>query len=310
MRDIDSVNQKVYLMLNKFSPSEASVSVFEFTKLHPKFVLRYSLIYGVFQVVSVLLLAATGYFGIIRKMAAMGSATPSEQDILSVFSSLNWVVVAITFIVSIAFGTMVMAMALRKTVNNQEIGFYGLTWGKDENNLLFAMFIVAIIYIGSFFAAGLLGGILAAAGIAVEYATPVVMAIVTVAMIWFVVAVSQYGVISIANGRFKLKEVMSETKPQFWSYMGAYVLAFILAMIASLIIQGSLGAIFGMSTFNPENAKNLFPESFVAALRPNYILYYFCMGTFSGFINLAFVCVGSYAYHKKREGMQLDTNEV
>ncbi len=236
-------------------------------------------------------------------MAAMGSAKPSEQDVLNIFGSLNWWMVAVTFIISIAFGMMIMAMALRKTVKNQEIGFYGLTWGKDENNLLIAILVIAAIYVGSFFAAGLLGGIFAATGVVGNYATPIIMAIVTVAMIWFVIAVSQYGVISVANGRFKLKEVISETKPQFWSYMGAYVLAFILAMIASLIVQGSLGAIFGMSTFNPDNAKNLFPESFVAALSPKYILYYFCMGTFSGFINLALVCVGSYAYHKKREGV-------
>lgn len=288
-------------MFNKFSPSEAAVSVFEFTKLHSKFVLRYSLFYALFQVISVLLLATSGYFGMLRQLIAIDNSNLSDEAMKALLASINVPVFLIFIFISIAFGLMFLGMVLRKTVNNQEIGYYGFTWGKDETNLLIAGLTLIGIYFASFFVAGMIGAIFAAFGSAGDVAQPIILALVSVFIIWFVISISQYGVVSVANGKFNLKEILAETKEQFWSYFGAYLLAFVLVLIATLIIQSSLGAIFGMSSFKPENLEKVMPSNIGAALTPKFVLYYFALGIFSGFTQIAFACVGSYAYHKKRE---------
>lgn len=290
-------------MANKFSPSDAAISVFSFAKSNKEFTLKYMGIMAVMALVSMASFISTGYLEFANKMMEFqkSGATPSESDAFAAISLIKAPQLILFIIIATAFSIAILTMALRKTVRNEEIGFYGLSWGKDENAICIAMLkLFGIVFLGSFvigFASGLLG----IAGIS----SPIIMLTgIALFMIFILGRYGFYGVYTIVKGKSALKETTEATKDQFWSVVGAFLLCWAIMSIGALVLQSLFGLI--LRPLMGDVGANGLPKSLSGFFSIGGILYFLVIGAIGGFANLAYVCVGAFAYHKMNEATQIE----
>ena len=287
-------------MQNKFSPSEAATSFFSFFKAHPKFVLRIMGYNGALTLVMMAGFGLSGYFEMMGQLLAISQTgkQPSPDKMMALFTNMNWPVMAAILIAAIFLSVAFVTMGLRKTVRNEEIGFHGLTWGKDENQLLIAMLQLWLV--------GFLGYVALLIGIGVSAAMkmPLIAVLLGVGFVLFLIFMlgrfGMYGVLTIANRKAGTFASFDYSKEQFWSFVGAFFLNGIIVMIISMVVQGSLGAIF--APMMGENINGM-PSSLAGFFSIGAILYFGAVGAVSGLTQLAMVCTGAYAYHKISESV-------
>ena len=146
-------------MTKTFSPSEAALSVFELAKRQPQFVLRFCIIYALVLMIIYALAGATGVGAALQGYIALaaGGRPPSPERVLEVLSPATFGFFILTAF-GVVSGAMTGAMALRKAIRDEDSGFFGLQFGKDEINLLVAMLLMGSTLIGVNFIIGLIGG--------------------------------------------------------------------------------------------------------------------------------------------------------
>jgi hypothetical protein len=282
-------------MTKTFSPSEAALSVFELAKRQPQFVLRYCIIYALILMATYVIAGATGVGEAFQNYVALSGTgrPPSPQKMMDVLSPAGP-----GFGVIIAFGlisgAVTSAMALRKAVRNEDSGLFGLQFGADEFRLLGAMALIGLIVFGINMAISVIGGFVLAGNAALAVLLVFVALLVAC---FFMLRLSQFGVLTIANQAVTVIPSWAETNGQVWRFLGAYLLWIIIASILGLIAQ-SLGGI-GALAMGVKVSGGL-PSSAVDAFKPGWLFYSLIYGLASGFGNLGSICIGAYAWHQMR----------
>lgn len=292
-------------MTKTFSPSEAALSVFELAKRQPQFVLRFCIIYALVLIATYAIAGATGVGEAMQNYVALNArgATPSPQKMMEVLSPA-----AAGFTIIIVFNLLcaglTSAMALRKAVRNEDVGFLGLQIGSDEFRLLIAIALIGLIL----FAVNV--GVSIVIGVAAAGNAALVMLAVLVAMIvggFVLVRLSQFGVLTIANQEISVIPSWTETKGHGWRFLGAYLLWGIIAAIMSLIAQ-SIGGIGALAL--GVKVGSGFPISFVDALKPGWLFYTLIYGLVAGLGNLGSICIGAYAWHQMRGDLPISNPPI
>jgi hypothetical protein len=288
----------------KFSPSDAAVSIFSFAKANRPFTLRYMGIYGIIGLISVFGLIGTGYLDVMTRIAEITrrSTQPNPDTLLAAFALIKVPQLAVFLIVSTLVSLVMLGMALRKTVLNKEIGFYGLNWGRDENQLGIALLQLWLVFFLGYIVVVLIGGLIAMAVPGFLFIIPVVL------ILFFVFLLGRfgmYGVYTVANQKASLRQTADATKEQFWSFVGAFFLAWIIVAIGAMVIQAIIGLI--LKPLMGQIGASGFPANVSDMLNIGSILYFFINGAISGLSQLALVCVGAFAYHKMSESVSSTT---
>ncbi len=282
-------------MTKTFSPSEAALSVFELAKRQPQFVLRFCIIYALTFIATYALMAATGVNKalVVYTGLTAGGRMPSPERIMEVLSPAGP-----GFLIFLIFALLVSAvtsaMGLRKAVLDEETGLFGLSFGKDEINLLVAMLIIVSGLFAVNMLVGLIGTIVTGGNFALMF---LVVLVSIIAMCAVSIRFSQFGVLTIANQQIAVAQSWRETKGQSWRFIGAYLLWIVIATIIGLIFQ-SLGGI-GAAAMGVKIGNGL-PETFAIFFKPGWLFYTLVYGLASGFSNLGMICIGAYAWHQMR----------
>lgn len=285
-------------MSAKFSPSDAAVSIFGFIKANPKFTYRFMAIFAVVGLLNAIALASTGVFEFMARFTeiSQGSSTPNTNEMMAAFSLIKFPQLAIFAGFATFVSVAILGMALRKTVLNKEIGFHGLSWGKDENQLGIAMLQLMALWFAAYVLVIIIGTLAA-------MASPFLMVIALVAFVLFMVFIlgrfGMWGVYTIVNQKASLRQSASETKEQFWSFVGAFFLCWAICSIALMVFQALTG--LALKPLMGEVGASGFPTDFKGLLSIGSILYFTLNGAFAGVVQLAMVCVGAFAYHKMNE---------
>lgn len=275
-------------MNNKFSPSEAAISIFKFAKTEGKFTLRYMLIMGILTAITVTAMAASGIFDLLEKITALGD-NPSEAQITQLAQGYNFIPLIACIVFSSITSIMTIGMGLRKLVRGQEEGALGLSFGIDEIRLFFGLTLIGFTY---FSITAIISALFAFTKMNDLILAPLVMVVLIVFIVYF----SQYGVEIINNNKFNIFDSPKAVKGNFWNYFGAYVLCGVISTIGLLFVQVTLMAIFGAG-----QSDSAFPKSVGEALQFNYVIYNLLYGGASGFVQLAFMSVGAYANKNKNK---------
>jgi hypothetical protein len=282
-------------MTNTFSPSEAALSVFELAKRQPQFVLRYCIIYALVLMAVYALAGATGVGKAIQDYAALttGRTPPSPERMLEALSPAGF-----GFVLLLAFGivsgAITSAMALRKAVRDEDQGFFGLQFGKDEVNLLLATLVVGAVLFAANMLISLVGGI-ATGGQPRLLVFVMMIAVIVVGVVGM--RLSQFGVLTINDGRVSVLASIEQTKGQTWRFIGAYLLWFIVSSIITLIAQSIAG--IGAGAMGVKVSSGM-PMSLGAFFTPGWLFYTLVYGLAAGFGSLGAICVGAYAWHQMR----------
>lgn len=286
-------------MAAKFSPSDAAVSVFSFAKQNPQFTMKYMLYVAVFSLLIGIVMSFSGIYEFNNHVQGINPSSGDMGPLLDGFKLLNWPIIILSLAINIFIGTIISAFGLRKTILNQEPVGLGLGFGKDEQNLLQASLILGVIGFLGMFAISFVGALLAEALPALAILVPVLMVLGAVFLFG---RYGQFGIYAILNKTTGIKESFAATKNQFWSYVGAYFLCFIIFIIIILFVVMLLNplfkAVFGDNYFpNPINRSE--------ALAFGTLLHQFISAFVGGFVNLAFICVGAFAYHQMNDDQEI-----
>jgi hypothetical protein len=282
-----------------FSPSEAALSVFGLIKRQPQFVLRYVAIYAGLTYLSTLAAAALGLFGDMAKLQSFGApgANPSPEEAMAMLGEINWGGIAISIVLFLLVYVVLTAAALRKTVRDSEEGVLGLKISGDELALLLASLVVFGLFFSVTFLASVVGGLL---GTIAAPLSIVGLVVATLAALAIAVLLSQYGVLTIVNGRSSALASVNETKPYFWRFMGSHLLWIVIATIIGIVVQSILTLLVaGLGTKTGAG----YPADLAAALSPGWIVFLLGSGLIQGLSALGSVCVGAYAWHQMHGGL-------
>lgn len=283
------------LQTKTFSPSEAALSVFELSKRQPQFVLKFCIIYALFAMVGIAIMAATGV-GVALKdylEVARGGGQPDPEEVLGALSPA-FPGFAAFFLFNLPASVITTAMALRKAVHDREDGTFGLQFGGDEIRLLIATILVTLILFSTGFGVTVLGSLLGMGNIAVGLLASLVALIATGVI---GTRLSLFGVITIDQARVSIVDSWAYTKGHVMRFMGAFLLWALISIILSLILStigslvaGAMGA----------QVANSVPETLALFFTPGWLFYTLVSGLVSGFGVLGFVCIGAYAWHQMR----------
>lgn len=286
-------------MANKFSPSDAAVSIFTFAKLNPQFTFKFM---GFTALLSVLLLAILAYSGLSEFNMVAAKIDPNNEDIaplLEAMKLINWPVLTILFLGAALIGAIINAMALKKLVRNQELSGLGFEFGKDEMNIFLGSLLFGLLIFVTIFATTFIFAIFALLLKPLAFLAPIFVILI---MVFIMGRFGMWGVLTIANKKISLKESFDFTKEQFWSFVGAFMLCGTLVIIFSLFVQAILGVVF--SNIMPAGTFFKAPKSKEELLAIGTIIYQLSTAFVSSFGSLAILCVGAYAYHQIEAGNQ------
>ena len=284
-------------MANKFSPSDAAVSIFTFAKLNLKFTITFMAISAVFSLFFTILLS---YSGIMEFSAAVEKINPNSTDLEPFYNAFKLINLPVTigfFVIAIIVGAILTSMALRKLVRNQQIGFHGLSFGNDEKNIILGNLLIALIIFSVIFAISFVISFIAVFFKPIALLIPV---FVILGAIFLMGRLGIWAVISIANHKIGIKDAYKYTKEQFWSFVGAYILCGTLVIIASIFVKALLSFLF--SAIMPAGTFYKVPANSKEILTIGTLLFQFVFSFLSSFGSLALLCVGAYAYHQIEAG--------
>jgi|GEM_PF-1758325 len=296
-------------MPSPFSPSDAALAIFPFTKRDRNYVLKFAALSAAIMVATTAIGTITGVNADLNKIIeAQGTLQGNNDAAMALFESLNWPGILFLSLVQIAFGTVMLASALRKTVFSQETKMWGLALGADEIRLVLAQLAAFGVFLLAY-ALILVGvGILIAIGTAISAAFPsggaagvigglLGVAIVVVALCFILtvlVRLSLFGVVTHAEQRINVRSWIGQTKGAFWELMGAYLLWGLIAIVFSLIGSGLFGWIGGAMG----GSTSVQPTTLGALFQPGNLVNLVLKGALTGFITLGSVCVGAFAWHQ------------
>ena len=292
-------------MTKTFSPSEVAFSVFELMKRQPQFVMRYALLSAAVMAIYMFVLASTGAGDAIQRYAALAETEqmPTMEQVRAILGPAL-PALGVSFLISAILSAFLTGMALRKTVDDREEGFWGLQAGPIEARYLLA----TMAFIGAIFVATFALGIITSLLVSIHRALGSLAIFASIgAMAWFGLRLSQFGVMGMVTGKLGLRESFEQTNGKFWRYFGAYLLWVVITIILGTIVQalatmGALALGTKIGSGLPASA-----QEFATAGWAFYILFY---GMVSGVLNLGFLCIGAYAWHQSRGALPPPKSEL
>lgn len=282
-------------MTQTFSPSEAALSVMELTKRQPQFVMRYALLSAAVMAISMFIMASTGAGEALQRYVALSQSQqmPTVKQIEAILGpvapALFFFLVANSILNAFLTGT-----ALRKTIHDREVGFWGLQASSVETRFLLG----SLAFTGVIFASTFLLAMVVSLLAILHPAVGAVAALGAIpALVWISLRLSQFGIMGVVNNSLGLTESFRQTDNKFWRYFGAYALWFVLTIILGSVVQAI--ATLGASALGSKIGSGL-PASGADLFTAGWALYVLLYGMVTGFLNLGFVCIGAYAWHQSR----------
>lgn len=287
------------------SPADAALSLFPLARAHPRFVVKFAAWSGLLAVVQSVAVQFSGLGAAMNVIAALDSrAGTSPQGytdkVMAELAKVDLTVLLPVNLVLVVAGVVLSAMALRKTVRNEEAPGTGLMFGRDELALLMANLVILGVMLVGFVLLGALfqGLIMVSAAFAILL--PVVLIL---ALVLALGRLGLWGVVTIANGRSSIRETWAISRKGFWGLIGAYLLWGVIGLVGFSIIGAiaqMLAAGLGVRTAAGVAA------SFGEALQPGWLVYNFISGFSAGLVSLGFVCVGAFTWHGMGPGRSID----
>jgi len=172
------------------------------------------------------------------------------------------------------------AACLRWMIRGETKGLFGLSLGADTWRvyagywmwflLLVAAYIVcgiiAVVFLGSIFAAGSTGD--PSAVTSIGFAAPVLFLVALLALAFFAVRLAPAAATSIARKKFAFFDAWTVTKGRFWALLGSFVMLWLMYFVAVVLltfgIVAAIGAGAGAGTqaldpnVSPEQAMAIF----------------------------------------------------
>jgi hypothetical protein len=274
-------------------------------KRQPQFVMRYALLSAAVMAIYLFILASTGAGDALQRYAALAETEqmPSMEQVQAILGPAM-PALSFSFLMSAILSAFLTGMALRKTLHDREEGFWGLQAGAIEGRYLLA----AMAFIAAIFVAAFALGIITSLWISIHMALGSLAILASiVAMVWFGLRFSQFGVMGVVTGKLGLRESFEQTNGKFWRYFGAYLLWVVITIILGTIVQalatmGALALGTKIGSGLPATA-----QEFVNVGWAFYILFY---GMISGVLNLGFLCIGAYAWHQSQGALPPPKSEL
>jgi hypothetical protein len=271
--------------------------------------LKYIVLYALFIVVAFSCIWSIGYFdffGIIMNITADEAAT--NQAINDWSAKTSPALILIMF-ASVGLWVIYASAVWRKMLRGEEIGFHGLTWGKDENRLAFAYLIYYGLNMGAslvfvfaiLFGAAIIGGLALIAPSVAAIIGAILVIFAMFASVWFYIRISQFGVLTIATRKMATIDSFKETRGHFWSFFGAH---FIQGFLVSLVFM-IFFALLIWSEFGQYFETNQLPTEFPPIDKTKLFLFLGGFALFGGFASIAHLCVGAYAYKIMHDGEEM-----
>lgn len=282
-------------MTQIFSPSEAALSVLTLAKRQPQFVMRFAMLYAGMTAIYLAVMTATGVGEAMTRFAAVSqpgmSPSPAqiEEILMPVMPGFGLVA-----LLSLVLSTFLTTMALRKVVDDVEVGFWGLQLGNLEGRYLVASIGYGLIL----FATAIVVSIVSTILISIHPALTILGFLTGAVLIgWVALRLSQFGVLAAVTGTMGLKQSFNQTQGRTWHYLGAYVLWAVIAIIVGMIGQGL--ATVGASALGARIGSGI-PQSMADFLTAGWLFYILVYGMVTGFLTLGFTCIGAYAWHQSQ----------
>jgi|GEM_PF-5063597 hypothetical protein len=296
-------------MAGDFKPTDAATSVFTFIKTYPKFVVRYV----IFTLAAIL--PFFGYIAylvtaVINNIGLEGEKWEGVEPFFAMLKQINALPLLVAVIVfSFAISISNMAMAIRKAVLNQEIGFWGLTWGGFENRLAIVSFAI------SFLPMLLLWPLFSIFGTAGDLDAKVEALLVPLLFMFLfflfylpfsVYAIGRwglYGICALREGNFGIKASAELSKGRFWSLFGGYALTYLIWVVISGIFQNIGSALIGFQSIlaNDPSELSSFLSAFTPELLGKLVVFYIVLIVIGALSYLAYICTGAFAYLKIKQ---------
>ena len=283
------------------SAADAALSLFPLARSYPRFVLKFAAWSGVLAIVQSLAVQFSGLGAAMNAIAALDSSAGTSPQgytdkVVDLLAEVDLVTLLPVNLVLVVAGVVLSAMALRKTVRNEEVPGTGLTFGGDEIALLVANLVILSLMLGGFAVMGVVfqGLIMLSPAFAALLPVAVILALVLA-----LGRLGLWGVVTIANGRSSIRETWAISRKGFWGLIGAYLLWGVIALVGFSIIGAvaqMLAAGLGVRTAAGVAA------SLGEAVQPGWLVYNFISGFAGGIVSLGFVCVGAFTWHGMGSG--------
>lgn len=282
-----------------FSASDIAFEGFRITRERPLAVLAWAGLLLALQIATTaVMLAVAGPAMADLQSAAAGGTGGDPSAILAAYGrmapalSLIW---PFTLLVSAVISCAVYRMVLRP----QESALAGMRIGADELRVLvvsvaIVLLISVVVFVGIILAGVVGGGVAAAAnGPAGAILGGVIGIAVLCAVIFMSVRLSLAAPMTFEQRDFRVFESWRATQGTFWPLFGAYLLAFILGLLVSLLLAVVFAAIGGgLLLASGQSLTEAFsgastPTSLAALLGPAALIY----AVFNAFTSAVFTTI-------------------
>lgn len=252
-----------------FSATDAAFEGFRIVRERPVTVLSLALVILVFSLGASLLLIGT----VGPELVAMGAMDPAaiqrDPDAAMALLSKLGPAVALLLPIALVYYGVIYGAVNRAVLRPEQKSFGYVRLGLDELRQAAVLFLLSLILFGIYFAVlvavslgrGPLGALVALAGL--------------VAMVWVVVRLSLASPLTFDRRKIDLAAAWRLTKGRAWSLLGAYLIAFVLAIVVYLlafaVFVGILATIPGMGLKAVGQAYNPDVSSISAYLTPTTV---------------------------------------
>jgi hypothetical protein len=254
----------------RFSSTDAAFEGFRIARERPLAIVAWSGAFLIFNALSMVVLLGLGGESMSQLMTSGPPTDETEAVTLAsrlVLPALIWLAMSIVF-----FG-IVYAAVTRTVLRPQTLNPLHLALGRAEvNQMLVLAALGALIFaanIGIGLAVAGVAALLALVGLA-PLAAVLALTAPPIIFLWLLTRFSLAGPMTFDSGRLQIFASWAESKGRFWPMLGAYLLAFVLALIVTIMIMAlSVCAAMLLSLASGQGLRGLEPEvSLASYFRP------------------------------------------
>ncbi len=210
---------------------------FRITREKPVLLLWLGLVY----VVSMLLTFGLGYNAIKSLLAMMqlvqNGSEPSQEEFIAAAKNYGQLML-VSWPISLVTMALTATAVVRAVLQPEDSRFGYLRFSKDEMRTFLALFLMGLIWFGLMLVSLLIVGMAATAGMAAGmFAGLIVVLVALVAAFYLAVKLSLVVPITVMEKRIGIAESFRLTKGHFWPLAGLGLLAIVLSIGVSLLVN-------------------------------------------------------------------------
>lgn len=277
--------------MKRISVADAALTGFRLARQQWKVVAIWAVLYTVIQVLMALCMVELGGEAFSDLLTLGQSPNPDPAAVMALYGEIA-PLYGVLMLISVPFYTVAMTAAYRAVLRPSESRFGYLRLGADEARQFVVMLVLGILLLIAYFLAAFVsmliaGGVgagMAGAGVPPALATIIslLIAIPLFLAIWspFAVKLSLAGPQTLAEKRIKLFESWTLTNGHFWSMLGVYVIATVLAIVVTLlglVIAMAAAAVIGGGMQGLQSVAHPDMSSAAAYFSPLTIVYLLVM---------------------------------